>query len=72
MSEYQFVHFLAIDRPLDDEQLEFMEKQSSRAEITRREFTNEYHYGEFRGNAQKCCGTDTISICTTPTSASAG
>ncbi len=51
MSEYQFVHFIAIDRPLDDEQLEFMQRQSSRATVTRREFTNEYHYGDFRGDA---------------------
>jgi hypothetical protein len=51
MSEYQFVHFLAIDRPLDDKQLKFMEQQSTRAEITRREFTNEYHFGDFHGDA---------------------
>jgi hypothetical protein len=51
MSEYQFVHFLAIDRPLDEKQLEFMERQSSRAEITQWSFTNEYHYGDFHGNA---------------------
>jgi hypothetical protein len=49
MSEYQFVHFLAIDRPLDEEQLEFMRRQSSRAEITPWEFTNEYHFGDFHG-----------------------
>ncbi len=49
MSEYQFVHFIAIDRPLDDEQLAFMKRQSTRATVTRREFTNEYHYGEFHG-----------------------
>jgi hypothetical protein len=51
MSEYQFVHFIAIDRPLDDEQLKFMRRQSTRANITRREFRNEYHYGDFRGDA---------------------
>ena len=42
MSEYQFVYFIAIDRPLDDEQLEFMQQQSTRATVTRREFTNEF------------------------------
>ena len=42
MSEYQFVHFIAIDRPLDDEQLEFMQQQSTRATVTRREFTNRF------------------------------
>jgi hypothetical protein len=53
MSEYQFVHFLAVDRPLDDKQLAYMERQSSRAEITKWEFTNEYHYGDFRGEAEE-------------------
>lgn len=53
MSEYQFVHFLAIDRPLDDQQLEFMEMQSSRATVTRRGFTNEYHFGNFTGKTQE-------------------
>ncbi len=51
MSEFQFVHFLALDKPLTDEQLEYMERQSSRAEITPHEFSNSYHYGDFRGNA---------------------
>lgn len=53
MSEYQFVHFLALDGPLDDGQLEFMERQSSRAEITRWQFTNEYHFGDFHGDARE-------------------
>ena len=53
MSEYQYVHFLALDRPLDNKQLEFMERQSSRAEITKWEFTNEYHFGDFHGNAKE-------------------
>lgn len=53
MSEYQYIHFLAIDRPLDDRQLEYMQQQSTRAEITRWEFTNEYHFGDFRGNARE-------------------
>jgi len=35
MSEYQYVAFRAIDRPLTDKELEFAESQSSRAEITR-------------------------------------
>ncbi len=39
MSEYQLIHFLAIDRPLDDQQLEFMRQQSTGAGITRREFS---------------------------------
>ena len=32
MSEYQYIDLLAVDRPLDDEQLEFRRRQSSRAE----------------------------------------
>lgn len=51
MSEYQYVQFLAIDRPLNDEQMAFMQKQSTRATISRREFSNEYHFGDFRGKA---------------------
>ncbi len=50
MSEYQFIHFQAVDGPLDDEQLELMRGQSTRADVTRWEFTNEYHFGDFRGN----------------------
>jgi len=51
MSEYQYVGFRAIDAPLTDEQLEFMESQSTRAELTRWSFDNTHHYGDFRGDA---------------------
>lgn len=50
MSEFQYVGFRAIDAPLADDQLQYMESQSSRAEITRWSFDNTYHYGAFRGN----------------------
>ena len=50
MSEHQIVHFAAVDRPLNDDALEFMRGQSTRAEVTRRRFDNEYHYGDFRGD----------------------
>ena len=53
MSEYQYVYFGAIDKPLDDEQLEFMRRQSTRAEVTRWQFTNEYHWGDFHGDADE-------------------
>lgn len=53
MSEYQYVAFRAVDRPLTDEQLEFMHTQSTRAEISRWSFANEYHFGDFRGNVDK-------------------
>jgi hypothetical protein len=51
MSEYQYVAFRAIDRPVSKENLEYMRQQSSRAEITPWSFDNEYHYGDFRGDA---------------------
>jgi hypothetical protein len=35
VSEYQFVAFQAVDRPLTEKELEFARTQSSRAEITR-------------------------------------
>jgi hypothetical protein len=51
MSEYQYYAFRAIDAPVTKKNLEFMEKQSSRAEITPWSFENEYHYGDFHGDA---------------------
>ena len=51
MSTYQYVYFAAVDRALSDKQLEYMSRQSTRAEVTRWQFKNEYHYGDFRGNA---------------------
>ena len=53
MSEFQYVGFRAIDRPVSEENLEYMRRQSSRAEITPCSFDNEYHYGDFRGNAME-------------------
>ncbi|MGB7345141.1 MAG: hypothetical protein WBD20_13085 [Pirellulaceae bacterium] len=50
MSVYQHIYFAAIDKPLDDKQLEYMRRQSTRAEVTRWQFQNEYHYGDFHGN----------------------
>ena len=50
MSEYQYIEFRAIDRPLTDAEMAFAEKQSTRAEISRWSLRNEYHYGDFRGD----------------------
>ncbi len=50
MSEYQFVAFRAVDSALNDRQLAFAEKQSSRADLSRWELSVEYNYGEFRGD----------------------
>jgi hypothetical protein len=51
MSEFQYVGFRAIDGPVSEKNLEFMRRQSSRAEITPWSFDNEYHFGDFRGDA---------------------
>ncbi len=53
MSEYQYVAFRAIDRPVDAKNLAYMQKQSSRAEITPWSFENEYNFGDFRGDAEE-------------------
>jgi hypothetical protein len=50
MSEYQYYEFLAVDRPLTaDEQAE-VRQLSTRARITATSFTNEYHWGDFKGS----------------------
>ena len=51
MSEYQFVDFWAVDDAVSDKNLKYMRKQSTRAEISKWRFSNEYLYGDFRGNA---------------------
>jgi hypothetical protein len=51
MSEFQYIGFRAAEKPVSDKDLEYMRQQSSRAEITPWAFDNEYHYGDFRGNA---------------------
>lgn len=53
MSEYQYYEFQAIDHPLNEADQAALRKLSSRAEITSRSFTNEYHWGDFRGNPRK-------------------
>jgi hypothetical protein len=53
VSEYQYYEFLALDKPLTDEQRTELRKLSSRAEITATRFVNEYSYGDFRGRPDK-------------------
>jgi hypothetical protein len=53
MSEYQYIAFRAIDRPVSEKDLAFMRRQSSRAEITPWSFDNEYQFGDFHGNAEE-------------------
>ncbi|MEV4019531.1 hypothetical protein AB0J35_54510 [Nonomuraea angiospora] len=53
MSEYQYYEFLAIDRPLTDQQQTEVRALSTRAHITATSFTNEYHWGDFRGDPSR-------------------
>jgi hypothetical protein len=53
MSEYQYYEFQAIDRPLTAEEREELRRHSSRARITSTSFVNEYHFGSFKGDADR-------------------
>ena len=50
MSEYQYYEFLALDRPLTTAEQAEVRALSTRARITATSFTNEYHWGDFRGS----------------------
>ena len=50
MSEYQYYEFLALDRPLTAKQRTELRSISSRAEITATRFTNEYQWGDLKGD----------------------
>jgi hypothetical protein len=50
MSEYQYYEFVAVDRPLSDEQVQALRALSTRARITSTRFVNHYDWGNFRGN----------------------
>lgn len=53
MSEYQYYEFLAIDRPLSQNEMDYMRKLSSRGHITPVNFSNEYHWGDFKGKPRE-------------------
>jgi hypothetical protein len=53
MSEYQYYEFRAIDRPLTPKMMVELRALSSRAEITPTSFSNEYNYGNFRGDPRE-------------------
>jgi hypothetical protein len=53
MSEYQYYEFVAVDRPLDERQIEELRALSSRAQITPVSFVNTYNWGDFRGDPRK-------------------
>ena len=48
MSEYQYYEFLALDRPLTDQQRAELRSISSRAEITATRFVNTYQWGDLK------------------------
>ncbi len=50
MSEYQYYEFRAIDRPLNQREMDELRALSTRAEIRPTSFTNTYHWGDFKGN----------------------
>ena len=50
MSEYQYYEFLAIDRPLTEDEIDDLRDLSTRAHITPVSFTNEYNWGDFKGS----------------------
>lgn len=53
MSEYQHYQFLAIDRPLTDEQVAEIRKLTSRAALTHTTFMNSYQWGDFKGSCDQ-------------------
>lgn len=53
MSEFQYYEFLAIDRPLSDDDKRWLRSLSSRAQITSTSLTNTYHWGSFKGDPDK-------------------
>jgi len=53
VSEYQYYEFLAIDRPLDDDEQAEVRSLSTRARISATSFVNEYHWGDFSGDPSR-------------------
>lgn len=53
MSEYQYYEFQAVDRPLNDKEMNELRSFSTRAEITPHSFTNDYSWGSFKGDEDR-------------------
>ncbi|MDC0710814.1 hypothetical protein POL68_20225 [Stigmatella sp. ncwal1] len=53
MSEYQYYEFRAVDRRLTSQEQAELRKLSTRAEITAYQFTNVYHWGNFKGSPER-------------------
>jgi hypothetical protein len=51
MSEYQYYEFQAIDRRLTGAEIQTLRTYSTRAQISPTTFVNEYHWGDFKGDA---------------------
>lgn len=52
MSQYEYYEFQAVDHRLSEADMQALRTCSSRAVITSSSFTNEYHFGSFKGNAE--------------------
>lgn len=50
MSEYQYLEFLAVDRPLSKREMDHLRAISSRAQITPVSFVNEYSWGGLKAD----------------------
>lgn len=57
MSEYQYYEFQAIDRPLTNAEQEMLRGLSTRARITTTSFTNQYEWGDFKGDPKRLMET---------------
>ena len=53
MSEYQYYEFQAVDRPLNDKEMNELRAFSTRAKITPNSFTNDYSWGSFKGDEDR-------------------
>ncbi len=53
MSEYQYYEFAAVDGPISNEGMKYARGCSSRADVSRFRWRNEYNYGDFHGDELK-------------------
>jgi hypothetical protein len=50
VSEYQYYEFVALERPLNEEEFAAVRALSTRARMSRTHFVNEYEWGDFKGD----------------------
>jgi len=53
MSEYQYYEFNAVDKPLNEKDMQALRNLSTRARITPTSFANEYNWGDLKGDPLK-------------------